>query len=354
MLTGRVGTISVLGLLTLAACSSGDAESVSATVDVPTTTAASSAPAPTTTTTTPTIATTTTEPAPRADCVVAVQPGDSVSAIASAADLTVAELRDENRLSEQTVIHPGDELDVCVGNEVDDVTGLSRAAPGPEAVVRQQTRLNELFGGTSMLDLLVDGISGPLTRQALCAARMGLGLPVSTFDMPEGSAEETALFEATSLSIPDGAATWARRWILIDKTCQVVFTGEGDRLVDVFPTSTGEDGFETRNVLANPAFRFDPALDNDGWHDSATFPVEVDDPLNGNMYKPLYFNNGQAIHGANFVPPEPRSKGCARLFPWHQDRLLKWLGLDGITEATWNASDLNVTVTVQGDFRPSE
>ena len=51
---------------------------------------------------------------------------------------------------------------------------------------------------------------------------------------------------------------------------------------------------------------------------------------------------------------KPRSKGCARLFPWHQDRLLRWLGLDDITEATWNASDLDVTVTVQGDFRPSE
>ena len=31
------------------------------------------------------------------------------------------------------------------------------------------------------------------------------------------------------------------------------------------------------------------------------------------MYKPLYFDNGQAIHGANTVPTSPASHGCARL-----------------------------------------
>jgi hypothetical protein len=106
--------------------------------------------------------------------------------------------------------------------------------------------------------------------------------------------------------------------------------------------------------FAAEAFRYDPAVDNGGWHDSANFPVEVDDPLNGNMYRPLYFNRGQAIHGANYVPPEPRSKGCARLLPWHQDRLLGWLGLDDLTEATWNPSAIGVIVTAQGDYRPVE
>ena len=332
----------------MAACGGGDNESAATTIATPTSTTL--APAPTTVVTT---VPPTTEPEPV--CVVVVGSGDSMGRIASDNDVTVSELQDENRLGEETVIHPGDELDVCVGNEIDDVTGVSLAAPTANAVMRQQSRLNELFSDTSMPDLLVDGISGPLTRQMLCAARMGLDLPVHNLDMPEGSDEEAELFDATSLSIPDGAATWARRWILIDKTCQVVYTGEGtNKVVDVFPTSTGEAGFETRDVLANEAFRYDPALQNDGWHDSRTFPVEVDTPLNGNMYKPLYFNSGQAIHGANYVPPEPRSKGCARLFPWHQDRLLRWLGLDSRTQATWNPSQIGVTVTVQGDYRPTD
>jgi hypothetical protein len=79
--------------------------------------------------------------------------------------------------------------------------------------------------------------------------------------------------------------------------------------------------------------------------------VAIDNPLNGNMYKPIYFNGGQAIHGANYVPPTPRSKGCARTFPLHQDELIRWLGIDGLTEATWNSSAIGVTVTVQGAFR---
>ncbi|MEO6653257.1 MAG: hypothetical protein ABIP17_11425, partial [Ilumatobacteraceae bacterium] len=46
-----------------------------------------------------------------------------------------------------------------------------------------------------------------------------------------------------------------------------------------------------------------------------------------------------------------RSKGCARTFPWHQDRLLAWLDLDDVTEATWQESRIGVTVAVIGDFR---
>jgi hypothetical protein len=119
--------------------------------------------------------------------------------------------------------------------------------------------------------------------------------------------------------------------------------------VDVFPTSTGSEGHETFNVRAR-AFRFDPALDNEGWHDSSSFPVTVDNPLNGNMYKPIYFNDGQAIHGAEFIPPYPRSKGCARTFPKHQDMIIEWLGLQTMTEATWKAQDIGVTVLVRGRY----
>ncbi len=288
-------------------------------------------------------------------CVVEVRPGDSLSAIADEVDgVGLDAFLAENRLAPSSVIHPGDELDVCIGNDVDDVTGTSLLPPGPRAVRRQQQELNELFAPYFIADLVVDGDSGPLTRQALCAARMGLGLPVNTTSMPEGGPEEQRLFEATSLQIPAGAPTWAARWILIDETCQVIYTGEGaERVVNVFPTSTGEAGHETRNVTA-AAFRYDPAVDNGGWHDSTHFPVAADDPLNGNMYKPLYFSDGQAIHGANYVPPSPNSKGCARMFTWHHDSLISWLGLDDLTRATWRRGEIGVTVAVQGDYQPIE
>ena len=66
------------------------------------------------------------------------------------------------------------------------------------------------------------------------------------------------------------------------------------------------------------------------------------------MYKPIYFHRGQAIHGANNVPPEPASKGCARLRVENQESLVAWLGLADVTEEIYEPID--AIVTVQGDF----
>jgi hypothetical protein len=356
----------MVGLVLFAACSGGSEAASSdddaltpASSTTPASAASGDAPDGAGATTTTTAATTATATgtattAPAEVCVVAVRAGDSLGGIVARLDgaITLEALLEENGMVESDLIHPNDQLDVCPGNDIDDVTGASRLAPSADVVEAQQRKLNELFAPYAMPELLIDGDSGPLTRQMLCAARMGLGLPVDTSHLPEGSEEEATLFAATSLSIPAGAATWANKWILIDETCQVIFTGEGeDGIVNVFPTSTGTADFPTHNAQALPAYRFDPALDNDGWHDSANFPSEVDDPQNGNMYKPIYFNGGQAIHGAGYVPPTPRSKGCARTFPYHQDLLVAWLGLDDVADAIWNVRAINATVTVRGEFR---
>ncbi|MGH8240511.1 MAG: L,D-transpeptidase, partial [Steroidobacteraceae bacterium] len=139
--------------------------------------------------------------------------------------------------------------------------------------------------------------------------------------------------------------------VLIDRTCQVMFAGEGDsRLVHVFPTSTGSSGFETRLQDGSQVFRFDPARGNNGWHNSYDYPVSGDNPLNGNMYMPLYFDNGQAIHGANNVPPSPQSKGCARLRVANQDALVDWLGLRDVGQPVWDEDEIGLVVSVQGRF----
>lgn len=326
--------------LALSACSAGG----DGVADASEPDAAATTTPPTTATTIPP---TTTVPEPV--CTVTAQPGDSLTAIAERNGLTLEQLKAENLLDPTDVFHPGQVFDVCLADEVDPADP-TLAAPLSAMVIRQQNELNELFSTTSMIPLVVDGDSGKLTRQAACAARMGLGLPVHNRHLVAGSEEEARIFAATELGIPEGAPIEADKWILIDQTCQVIFIGEGnDRVVDVFPTSTGSEGHETFTVKAR-AFRFDPALDNEGWHDSASYPVEVDNPLNGNMYKPIYFNDGQAIHGAEFVPPFPRSKGCARTFPKHQDMIIEWLGLQDLTEATWNIGEIGVTVVVQGRY----
>jgi len=294
-----------------------------------------------------------------AACVVQVEPGESLSLIADSRDdelVTVATIRAENGLPDDT-IQPDQLLDVCIDNGLDDITGEQRLERNraivdeetAEAVVVQQAKLNELFVPFGFPEMPVDGISGPVTRRSLCAARLALGLPVSRADMEPGSPEMEALMAAPALPTPPNMATDGR-WIFIDLTCQVLITGEGPNLVNVFPTSTGEEEHETRLQERTRAFRFDPALQNDGWHNSTDFPVENDNPLNGNMYKPLYFDGGQAIHGANNVPTSPQSKGCARLRPEHQDQLIFWLGLAFDDGPTNSRDRINATVTVRGDY----
>ncbi|BAN01681.1 LysM peptidoglycan-binding domain-containing protein [Ilumatobacter coccineus] len=321
------------------------------------TTTSTSAPATTSTTTTTTVpGLDVYDP----DCVVEVQSGDSLGLIADAFDdptVTIATIKAENEI-ETDVIYAGQVLDVCVDNGLDDITGSERApnqalveAARTDAVKRQQEKLNELFDGSGMRELLVDGISGPVTQQRLCAARLALGLDVTRADMEAGSEEEQLLMETDELRQPFTTALLSERWILIDRTCQVMFTGEGDNgITNIFSTSTGSEGYETRDQDRSRAFRFDPALDNGGWHNSTDYPVPEDNPLNGNMYKPLYFDGGQAIHGANNVPTTPQSKGCARLRVDDQETLIAWLGLDELGGATYNERLINVTVNVQGSY----
>jgi hypothetical protein len=70
------------------------------------------------------------------------------------------------------------------------------------------------------------------------------------------------------------------------------------------------------------------------------------------LYKPLYFDDGQAIHGSYNVPPEPKSKGCARLLVEDHDALLTWLGLIDTTGAVWDADRIDLIVHVRSQFVP--
>jgi hypothetical protein len=254
------------------------------------------------------------------ECVVVVEPGDSLFLIAERiADeiVDIDTLAGENFLSDADVIHPGEYLDVCVDNEVDDVTGEQRPNPAIVQAERrgsvevQQQKLNELFASLGSPELLVDGISGPLTRQMLCAARLGLGLPTSTADMEAGSEEEATLLAAERIVVPWNEAVQADRWALVDRTCQIMFVSQGtEQVTFVFPVSTGEAEHETDLQTRARAFRYDPAVENGGWHNSTTYPVPADNALNGNMYRPIYFNNGEAIHGASVVPPNPAARAA--------------------------------------------
>lgn len=87
--------------------------------------------------TTTTTTTTTLVPARRAHnpkCAVQIRSGDSLFAIAEAADdrdITILTLQRENRIKNPDRIDAGDLLDICVGNDVDDITGKRRPSSPP-------------------------------------------------------------------------------------------------------------------------------------------------------------------------------------------------------------------------------
>ena len=333
----------------------------------PTTSAPHGEQSPTTappTTVPPTTVPPTTTTEPEIDlppCTAQVQPDDTFESIAARRRSgSGVELWAENGF----VDRPSDAelVDICAGNGIDDLTGETRLDPTDaelagavtENVRRQQTKLNELFVASGMSDLDVDGASGPLTGQRLCAARLALGLPTTIADMAAGSNEQNTLFGADRLRTPDTAPVDRDRWVLIDRTCQIMFVGSHAETLYIFPTSTGSEGFETRDQSGADVFRYNPAIENGGWHNSSEFPVGVDNPLNGNLWKPLYFDLGQAIHGANNVPPTPQSKGCARLRLDDQALLLDWLGLNDVLAETWRKPEIDLAVSVQGAFVPRD
>lgn len=289
--------------------------------------------------------------------MVRVAAGDSLIGIAAGFDddtVDAETIAAENELESES-LESGQLLDVCVDNGVDDIDGSARTERNSVLVVRevkaQQAKLNEIFEGYGIRELLVDGISGPVTRQRLCAFRLAAGLPVGTHDMAAGSDEEQALMDATTLPIPFTSSILSPRWVLIDQSCQIMFVGVGAERVDfVFPTSTGIPQFRTRDQNRSQVFKYDPAIDNGGWHNSRTYPAAEDNPVNGNMYKPLYFDGGQAIHGANNVPRSPASHGCARLRLEDMDALVNWLGLGDAGGVTYNEGRINLTVNVQGSY----
>ena len=320
----------------------------------------------TTSTTTTTVVTTTVPVDPLTTvhdraCVRVVGDGDTLERLAASlaknnTAITLRSLWYENGFVDALTV--GQLVDICPDNGINDIDGtaqLRAAHPDAKAALKaeikkQQVKLNELFKPYSTRPLAEDGVPGPSTGQRLCAARLLLGMKVSVDDMEPASAEMAALMAATEVSAPKSAVRGAARWALIDKTCQMMFIGAGKDLKFIFPTSTGGEGTETRNTASSTVFRYNPAVENGGWHNSSQYPVGVDNPLNGNLYKPLFFNYGQAIHGAGSVPPRPASKGCARLTTGDQDKLISWLGLTKQTTETWYPKVINMVVAVQGDF----
>lgn len=159
-----------------------------------------------------------------------------------------------------------------------------------------------------------DGTYGHSTAQAVLALQKSAGLDR---DGVAGEATLEALAEGTLPPLQGGPAD--RVEIDLDRqVLQVV--ADGERVL-VLNTSTGSneyftsDGYTRAAVTPPGTFAVDRVYD--GVHTGSL----------GSLYRPRYFNQGIAVHGAPSIPGYPASHGCARVsnaamdMLWAQDHL---------------------------------
>ena len=142
-------------------------------------------------------------------------------------------------------------------------------------------------------DLDRDGLAGPNTRKALAETTKKIE-PLAPKDAPASRFE-------------------------VDMTQQVVRLYMDGELTRVIATSTGSGQWFT----VEEELRVSIAVTNPGVFEiTRKYPDWEKGPL-GELYKPMYFDGGIAIHGYPSVPPFPASHGCVRIPMATQDWLFK-------------------------------
>jgi hypothetical protein len=187
--------------------------------------------------------------------------------------------------------------------------GLMAAGPAPAHAVSEE-RVREVQQNLRRLGIhiTVDGVEGPRTRQAVCAARRLLRYKRVSRSRITWE-DVTAIRKATTWKKPRHGNTY----LWVDRRCQMLYQAKGGEFIRVLKASTGKPGHRTPGGTYWITWRWP------GWHDSSEYPS---DSGNGNMYNSMYFKSGgYAIHGSRSVPYYPASHGCVRVTVWAADRL---------------------------------
>lgn len=192
---------------------------------------------------------------------------------------------------------------------------LLRKGSRGSAVTTLQKRLNNAGYWTGS----ADGVFGHLTQQAVWAVQKANGL---TRDAVVGPATRRALAEG---GVPSPAAGGGNR-LEVHLRRQLILVVRGGATKEVYNTSTGNgeyywyDGKRYRATTPTGWYRVFSTHTN-GWQWG---------PL-GNLYRPMYFNGGIAVHGSNSIPAYPASHGCCRLSTAAMDRVWSkgYLAMDG-------------------------
>ncbi|MFK8025797.1 MAG: peptidoglycan-binding protein [Ilumatobacter sp.] len=197
---------------------------------------------------------------------------------------------------------------------IDQTVAEGMSGPDVEAV---QQRLVELAFDPGP----VDGVFGPMTRQAVWA------LEKLVFETPRTEIRGVitpAMFEAISRDVlisPRREPGGTHMEVYLPEQVAILFvdsvadtishvsSGEGIEWcavvdVDTEDGETEEQGICGISITPGGVYEFNRRVD--GWRNAKL----------GRLYKPVYFNYGIAIHGATSVPEYPASRGCVR-FPMH-------------------------------------
>ncbi|MDP9071126.1 MAG: L,D-transpeptidase family protein [Actinomycetota bacterium] len=175
--------------------------------------------------------------------------------------------------------------------------GLGPGARGAEIQSLEQ-RLADLKYDPGKVDGVFDGTTG----HAVMAFQKVHGLARTGRATPEVL---SALSGATAPAamLPGGGGDRVE----IDLPRQVLFLWQGNSLARILPVSTGTgkrycvDGSCARAVTPGGSFRVTRKI------------LGLRVSRLGQLYNPLYFNGGIAIHGSNSVPGRPASHGCVRI-----------------------------------------
>ena len=185
---------------------------------------------------------------------------------------------------------------------------LSRTL-GPGVAGDDVTRLQQRLVDLSFDPGPVDGQFGPATQMSVWAYQklvMGLsGTAVTGKVTPELWAKMEEALTIRPLR-PDATATHLE--VYLPSQTAVLFQDGKARLISHISTGTGkewcEEGYCSVAITPGGVYEFGRRVD--GWDDSVL----------GQLYNPVYFNYGVAIHGAYNVPLYPASHSCVRI-PMH-------------------------------------
>jgi peptidoglycan hydrolase-like protein with peptidoglycan-binding domain len=175
--------------------------------------------------------------------------------------------------------------------------GLGKGAKGPDVQALEQ-RLAALHFDSGK----VDGTFDATTAFAVMAFQKVHGLP-RTGRATQDVVDKLASASEPPAMVPDGGGTRVE----VDLKRQVLFLYKDGALLRILPVSTGSgkkycvDGQCATAVTPGGSFKVGRKISG----------IRVSKL--GQLWNPLYFNGGIAIHGAPSVPAGPASHGCVRI-----------------------------------------